>query len=190
MKNVLLLGDSIRLLYQPLVQARLRDRAAVYGPAENGRWSGYTLNSLRFWLPMDSPWSPADALPIPDIVHWNNGIWDMGDDYGLGRPFTSPYEYVSALERTITVLRKLCGEKVAIIMATTTPTADTDPSAPHEYNELLKQVAARNGIEVNDLFTAIASDIPANISPDRIHLTESGTAIAAAQVTACIERYL
>ncbi|GHU08350.1 hypothetical protein FACS1894151_04120 [Spirochaetia bacterium] len=190
MKNVLLLGDSIRLLYEPLVKERLKDRAKVYGPAENCRWSGYTLNSLRFWLPMDSPWSPPDALPLPDIVHWNNGIWDMGDDYGLGRPFTSQEEYVSALERTVVVLRKLCGENVKIIMATTTPTADTDPAAPHRYNELLKQVAAKYSLEINDLFSAIASDIPGNICPDRIHLSETGTEIAAAKVTACIEKYL
>jgi lysophospholipase L1-like esterase len=190
MKNVLLLGDSIRLLYQPLVKEKLSGRANVYGPGENGRWSGYTLNSLRFWLPFDSPWTQEETLPLPDIVHWNNGIWDMADDYGLGQPFTSPEEYVSALERTISVLRKLCGDNVAIIMATTTPTADTDPTAPHEYNELLKQVAAKHNIEVNDLFAAIVTDIPGNISPDRVHLSEAGTELAAEQVAACIEKYL
>jgi hypothetical protein len=69
MKNVLLLGDSIRLLYQPLVQEKLNGRANVYGSSENGRWSGYTLNSLRFWLPFDSPWAQEEPLPLPDIVH-------------------------------------------------------------------------------------------------------------------------
>ncbi len=51
MKNVLLLGDSIRMQYQPKVKELLKGRANVYGPVENGRWSGYTLNTLRFWLP-------------------------------------------------------------------------------------------------------------------------------------------
>jgi hypothetical protein len=181
MKNVLLLGDSIRMLYEPLVREKLKDKANVYGPEENGRWAGYTLNSLRFWLP---------NMPNPDIVHWNNGLWDMGDDYRLGRPFSLPEEYVSALERTILVLRKLCGDTVKIIMATTTPTADTDPAAKHTYNELIWQTSEKFGLEVNDLFTLIAADIPANISPDRIHLTREGTAQAAAQVAACIEKYL
>jgi lysophospholipase L1-like esterase len=189
-KKVLLLGDSIRLLYEPVVREKLKGRAEVYGPAENGRWSGYTLNSLRFWLPTDSPWSPTDALPLPDIVHWNNGIWDMGDDYGLGQPFTSPEEYVSALERTITVLRKLCGESVVIIMATTTPTAGTNPNAPHEYNDLLRQVAARHGVAVNDLFAAIATDIPAYISPDGVHLTPVGVEVAAELVADAIDTWL
>jgi lysophospholipase L1-like esterase len=181
MKNVLLLGDSIRLLYEPLVKEKLKGKADVYGPEENGRWSGYTLNSLRFWLPY---------LPKPDIVHWNNGLWDMGDDYGLGRPFSLPEEYVSALERTIKVLYKLCGNNVKIIMATTTPTADTDIAAPHEYNNLIREVAARYELEVNDLFSLVAADIPKYISSDRIHLTMDGAELAASQVAAFIERYI
>ena len=51
MKQVLLLGDSIRMQYQPVVGKKLADIAEVSGPEDNGRWSGYTLNSLRFWLP-------------------------------------------------------------------------------------------------------------------------------------------
>jgi lysophospholipase L1-like esterase len=181
MKNVLLLGDSIRMSYEPLVKEKLLGAADVYGPAENGRWAGYTLNSLRFWLP---------SMPKPDIVHWNNGLWDMGDDYNLGRPFSLPEEYVSALERTITVLRKLNGDNVKIIMATTTPTAHTDPSKPHNYNNLLTQTAQKHNIEINDLFTAIAADIPQNISKDHIHLSEKGVEIAADTVVKRIRKYL
>ena len=51
MKQIILLGDSIRMQYQPVVGELLKDIAEVSGPEENGRWSGYTLNSLRFWLP-------------------------------------------------------------------------------------------------------------------------------------------
>ena len=70
MKNVLLLGDSRRQGYEPYVRTILEGRAGVYGPNENGRWAGYTLNSLRFWL---------DQFPVPQIVHWNCGLWDLGD---------------------------------------------------------------------------------------------------------------
>ncbi len=87
MKNVLLLGDSIRMLYQPKVKELLKGRANVYGPAENGRWSDYTLNSLRFWLPQ---------LPDADIVHWNNGFWDIGDNYQEVPP-TRPLKNTSAI---------------------------------------------------------------------------------------------
>ena len=81
MKNVILLGDSIRMQYQGPVGEKLSDIATVSGPDENGRWSGYTLNSLRFWLP---------ELPSPDLVQWNCGLWDMGDDYQEGRHFYPP----------------------------------------------------------------------------------------------------
>ena len=69
MKQVLLLGDSIRMQCQPVVGEKLADIAQVSGPEENGRWSGYTLNSLRFWLPQ---------LPSPDLVRGTAdcGIWE------------------------------------------------------------------------------------------------------------------
>ena len=181
MKNILLLGDSIRMQYTQKVKEGLKGRAYVYGPNDNGRWAGYTLNTIRFWMP---------HLPEPDIVHWNNGLWDMGDDYKLGRAFSLPDEYVSALERTIKVLRNMYGEALPIVMATTTPTAKTDTSKPHEYNELLKDTASRHGIPVNDLFTAIAGDLGANISPDGIHLSAAGIDIAANLVCKSVEPYL
>ena len=106
MKNILLLGDSRRQGYEPYVRQILEGRAGVHGPSENGRWAGYTLNSLRFWL---------DQFPVPDIVHWNCGLWDLGDDYHIGRPFSLPEEYESAVDRTVIVLRKLFpGVKVTI----------------------------------------------------------------------------
>ena len=181
MKNLLLLGDSIRMQYTPAVKDKLKGKANVYGPYDNGRWAGYTLNSLRFWMP---------HLPDPDIVHWNNGLWDMGDDYDLGRSFSPPDEYVSTLETIIKVLRNLYGENLPIILATTTPTAKTDISARHEYNELLKDTAARHGIPVNDLFSGIAACKDEFISSDGVHLTETGIAAAAEMVCACVSAYL
>ena len=116
--KILLLGDSLRMGYEPFVRKMLEDKAYVGGPDENGRWAAYTLNSLRFWL---------GQFPEPDVIHWNNGLWDLGDDYQLGRPFSLPEEYESALERTITVLNKLF-PKARIIMATTMPTDNPDSS--------------------------------------------------------------
>jgi lysophospholipase L1-like esterase len=75
-------------------------------------------------------------------------------------------------------------------MATTTPTAETNISAPHKYNDLIRETATKHALEVNDLYETIASDIPAYICPDKIHLTPEGTELAASQVAACIEKYL
>jgi len=67
--KVILLGDSQRGRYQPCVAQMLSDRAEVVGPGENGRFSLYTAMRLPIWL---------KELGTPDIVHWNNGLWDLG----------------------------------------------------------------------------------------------------------------
>ena len=178
-KNVLLLGDSLRMGYEPFVRAMLKGRAGVFGPEENGRWAGYTLNSLRFWVP---------DFPEPDVIHWNNGLWDLGDDYNLGRPFSLPDEYVSALERTIIVLQQMY-PKAKIIMATTMPTDNPDSSDIESYNELLKKVADKYNLLVDDLFPIIKGHTEL-IGEDHIHLKEEGYRLVAKQVVDMISTYL
>lgn len=180
MKQVMLLGDSLRMGYEPIVRKNLEGKAEVSGPNENGRWAGYTLNSFRFWI----PW-----MPKPDIIHWNNGLWDLGDDYQLGRPFSLPEEYESALERMVLVIKKTFPE-AQIIMATTMPTDNPDTSGIIEYNNILKKVAERHGIPVNDLFPLIDGKTDKYICPDHIHLTEEGFNMVAGKVTEVIEKYL
>ena len=70
MKQVMLLGDSLRMGYEPLVRELLKGKAEVSGPNENGRWAGYTLNSFRFRIP---------GMPKPDVSIGitDFGIWEM-----------------------------------------------------------------------------------------------------------------
>lgn len=179
MYQIMLLGDSLRIGYQPFVSKILEGRAEVNGPAENGRWAGYTLNSFRFWI---------HSMPEPDLIHWNNGLWDLGDDYNLGRPFSLPEEYESALERMIAVIGKTY-PNAQIVMATTMPTDNPDSSDIEGYNEILKEVAARHNIPVNDLFP-IPKEDPSLIGPDHIHLTEEGFKTVAKKVVSVLEEYL
>ena len=181
MKNVLLLGDSIRMLYQPVVKEKLEGKANVYGPSENGRWSGYTLNSLRFWLP---------SLPTPDIVHWNNGLWDLGDDYNEGRHFYSEQMYEETCTRMFKILRQITNNPdLKIIVATTTPTKRDEPDIP-VYNEILKKVARENGGIINDLYSEINKDVENYIGADKLHLSKEGTEVAANMVVSKIEELL
>lgn len=179
-KNVLLLGDSRRMGYEPFVRQLLANKANVYGPAENGRWAGYTLNSLRFWL---------SEFPAPDIVHWSCGLWDLGDDYHLGRPFSLPEEYESAMERTIVVLRKLF-PGVKIIFATTMPLGDSDTTGMEAYNAIMARTAAREGIPLDDLFTLMKGKMLTYDRGDGLHLNDEGNAMVAAQVARAIEQLL
>lgn len=175
-KQVMLLGDSLRLGYQPVVSRLLEGKATVSGPSENGRWAGYTLNSLRFWI---------DSMPMPDVVHWNCGLWDLGDDYKLGRPFSLPEEFESALERTITVVNKLF-PKAKLIMATIMPTENPDSSDIEAYNEIIKKVAAKNNVPVNDLFPLVKGN-NGLFGPDHLHLKDEGYELVGGRVAEVIE---
>ena len=47
MKNLLLLGDSIRMGYDKAVEKTLEGKANVYFPAENCRFASYVLRYLH-----------------------------------------------------------------------------------------------------------------------------------------------
>lgn len=178
MKQILLLGDSVRMQYQPVVGEKLKDVAAVSGPEENGRWSGYTLNSLRFWLP---------NLPAPDLVHWNAGLWDMGDDYQEGRHFYPLPLYEETCHRICRVLRKVTGKPdLPIVIATTTPTLHGDHAGIQQYNDVLRRVAAEENASINDLYAVVAPAKAEMIGEDHIHLSPAGVEAVAAQTAAVL----
>lgn len=178
-KEIILLGDSVRMQYQAKVGEKLADLANVSGPEENCRWSGYLLNSLRFWLP---------ELPPPDLVQWNCGLWDMGDDYHEGRHFYPPDLYEETCHRICRVLRRITEKPgLKIVIATTTPTLQADHQDIGLYNEILRKAAAEENAVVNDLYTVVASAKEAMICEDHIHLTPAGVE-AAAEHTAKVLR--
>ena len=182
MKQVLVLGDSIRMQCQPVIGEKLADIAEVSGPEENGRWSGYTLNSLRFWLPQ---------LPQPDLVQWNCGLWDMGDDYQEGRHFYPPELYEDTCHRICRILRKWTEKpELKIVIATTTPTLHGDHEDILLYNDILKKVAAEENAAVNDLYSVVAPIKEQVICEDKLHLLPQGVEAVAEQTAQIIRREL
>ena len=181
MKQIILLGDSVRMQYQPVVGEKLADLAAVSGPEENCRWSGYLLNSLRFWLP---------NLPAPDVVQWNAGLWDMGDDYQEGRHFYPPDLYEETCHRICSVLRKVIRADLPLVIATTTPTLHGDHQDIMIYNDILKKVAAEENAVVNDLYPIVAADKQGMICEDHIHLTPAGVEAVAEQTAKVLREVL
>ena len=181
-KQVLLLGDSVRMQYQPEVGKKLADIAEISGPEENGRWSGYTLNSLRFWLP---------DLPSPDLVHWNCGLWDMGDDYQEGRHFYPPELYEDTCHRICRILLKVTGKpELPIVIATTTPTMHGDHEDILLYNDILRKVAKEENAAVNDLYAVVAPAKAEMICEDHIHLTPAGIEAVAGQTAKVLRNIL
>ncbi len=182
MKQVILLGDSVRMQYQTVVAEKLADIAEVSGPEENGRWSGYTLNSLRFWLPQ---------LPDPDLVQWNCGLWDMGDDYQEGRHFYPPDLYEETCHRICRILRKMTGKPdLPIVIATTTPTLHGDHEDIRIYNDILRKVAKEENAAVNDLYSVVSPAKERMIGEDHIHLTPEGIEATADQTAGILRSLL
>lgn len=188
MKEVLLLGDSIRQYTQGRVTELLGEEYRISAPEENCRFSGYTVYMLAEWLRI---------FPKPDVIHWNNGLWDTSIRYSEDGCFATVEEYLSNLKKILRELRKT-GAK--IIFATITP---TDPKRanhnPHiisrsrnedieRYNQAAVELMQQERIEVNDLYSAIVSDIPTYIrQDDLIHPTEAGIEVLATKIANAIK---
>ena len=71
MKKVILIGDSIRMGYQPTVQQALLNQAHVWVPQENGGTSTNVLAHLDEWI----------LSHRPDIVHLNCGLHDLKTEF-------------------------------------------------------------------------------------------------------------
>ena len=79
-----------------------------------------------------------------------------------------------------------------MIFATTTPTRAENPYTSTEkvmrYNEILVPRLKELGIQINDLFSTVAQDIPRFIrEDDLIHLTDEAIEVCARQVADAIK---
>lgn len=184
MKKVILLGDSIRLSYNGRVRQLLDGRADVWGPADNCRFAKYTLWCVNGWI-------SEGAQNAPDVIHWNNGIWDTFKISENLPVFTPLDEYLHTIEQIHTELKKFNAQ---ILFATTTPvgekfTAD-DNAVIDRYNEAVILLMKRLGVPVNDLNKVIKADMQKYIGDDLLHLSEAGVEAAARQVASFIGNYL
>jgi lysophospholipase L1-like esterase len=186
--KVLLLGDSIRLSYQPLVAKKLDARAEVVGPRENCRFSAYTLSSLDRWI---------KQLGEPAVVHWNNGLHDLGRNSDR-TPIQVPVEtYVANLEA---ILRRLMAVTPHVVWATTTPVQSDEAvrtgswSFRNEdvvrYNKAALAVMQKKAVAVNDFYAAIHADRGKYYSADKIHLNPAGQETCANAVVKMITKFL
>ena len=182
MKKILLLGDSIRMSYQTYVKDKLDGVAEVMGPDENCRFAKYTLWNLQTWI---------TDVNRPDIIHWNNGIWDIfriNNDIGI---FSSLEEYTKDIQRILKELRKW---ESKIIWATTTPVNDKNVNCRNsdidKYNDAVLKFMQKEQIEINDLNTVVRANIDSFISEDNLHLTYKGRLICSDAVTNAIIKHL
>lgn len=186
--RVLLLGDSIRMSYQPLVAQEVKEAAEVVGPEDNCQYSLYTLSSLERWL---------SELGKPDIVHWNNGLHDAGHNPNR-YPVQIPLEmYRANLEFILYRLEQVSSQ---VIWATTTPVHPKRPMLTDQwswknqeidrYNEVAVSLMEKHGIPINDLHSIVLSDVDRYLGEDQLHLSDEGNKKCVEAVVAAIKPYL
>ena len=183
MKKVVLLGDSIRLIgYGTRIHEFLDGDYEIWQPDDNCRYSFYTLRLLR-----DFP----KEIKSADVIHWNNGLWDICDWYGDGTMV--PLEmYVATMSRIAKILLSW-GKKV--IFATTTPIKEgsnvMSNASIDAYNAALVPVLRDMGVIIHDLHTYVAENLEAFIKDeDLLHLTPVGIENCAKRVAEVIKEAL
>ena len=178
MKNVLLIGDSIRKGYDTAVKNSLKGKANVYFPEENCRFAAYVLRYLHEY---------KDLLGDNrvDVLHWNAGLWDCLRV--LGEEPQTPIEvYAYYIERICIRIKKLFSD-AKVIFATSTRVqselmSEISPGIfsrynedVERYNEAAVKVVSKYGFQVNDLY-AVSAGLPAEAHSDAVHYyTPMGT---------------
>ena len=211
MKNLLLLGDSIRMGYDSFVQEKLAGRMNVYFAEDNGRFAQYTLRTL-------SDWKGKLSLPEIDVVHWNNGLWDVlhmnansagsdgeaegetispsnvSQEYRFDKdPLTPPDMYRYMIGRVLTRIRQLF-PNATVIFATTTPVIEEQASWSYRsnaeietYNQIAREVLTPRGVLINELGDFATKECAA-LHRDWVHYNDEGSGKLADEIISFLEQ--
>ena len=205
MKNLLLIGDSIRMGYCGFVREKLAGEAEVYYSDDNARFLQYTLRAL-------SDWQGAGKWPEIDVVHWNNGLWDLlhlnaaatgcdgeaaGDTFSPENvpaefvfdkePLTPPDMYRYMLKRVHTRIRQLF-PRAEIVFATTTPVIEEQATWAFRsnkeidlYNQIARETLIPLGVRINELGEFARKNCE-NLHKDWVHYTAEGSSLLADEI--------
>ena len=186
MKNIYLIGDSIRFGapgspgYGVYVKEKLEGRANVYAPGENCRFAQYTLRYLHEW---------ANGIDREknDIVHWNNGLWDVLRLFG-DEPLTEIETYGIMLKRVYKRIKFLFPNAKVIFALSTAVIEEWGNSdffrynrEIEQYNNKAREVMTELGVEVNDLYS-LSAGFDHSFHSDWVHFAEEGSKILADKV--------
>ena len=184
MKKVTLLGDSIRQIgYGKKVAEMLgKEGIEVFQPEDNCRFAKYTLRMLFDY---------KDQIAGSDVIHWNNGLWDVSDLFGDGQ-FSTTEEYCQNMVRIADILLKITPN---VIFATTTPVRNNYPYQTSEdiarLNAAVVPLLKAKNVAINDLYGLIYPVKEEVIrDDDLIHLNDKGIELCSAQVLKAIKEKL
>ena len=184
--KVVLIGDSIRGGYQPLVIRKCK-RAEVWGPTENCEHGVRVLDNFLPWV--------VDQQP--DIVHVNFGLHDVSIQLDGEHKIILP-QYRLSVQRFIDRVKALGNTKM--IWATTTPLYRAEQDVPmnqwrplteahvDEYNTAALEIVQREQVPVNDLHAVVMqNDFSKCLSEDGCHMTPFGNEVLSDAVVQAIE---
>lgn len=181
MKNVLLIGDSIRAGYDKAVKNTLANKANVYIPKDSGRFASYVLRYLH-------EYKSLLGEEQVDVIHWNAGLWDCLRLFGE-EPHTPLEIYAYYIERICIRIKKLFPD-AKVIFATSTSVQSERMSPDFKryneeieaYNEAAVKVVSKYGFLVNDLYASSIA-LPEEAHSDPVHYyTPIGTEVFTQQV--------
>ena len=185
MKNLFLVGDSIRMGYDKSVKKTLEGKVNVIYPDENCRFASYVLREFHEYL------KDVKGEDI-DVVHWNAGLWDCLRLFGED-PHTPIDVYAYYIDRICVRIKKIC-PNAKIIFATSTRVISEKMSKDfkryneeiEKYNEAAVNVVKKHGFKINDLY-AVSASLPEEAHSDPVHYyTPMGTEAFTNQVLSCV----
>lgn len=184
MKNIFLIGDSIRLGYEATVVRELEENCKVFSSPDNARFTTYTMRYVHEWM--------KDA-PSIDLVHWNNGLWDSCHWNGDPISLVSLDSYVQNLLRIYGYIRRLC-PNAKIIFALSTAVDAQHPRILNRELDAMNKAAAKTLDGLVDGFDDLSSIVKANPgfirTTDHVHMTDIGYEELGKAVAQCIRKFL
>lgn len=190
MKNVLLIGDSIRMGYDKSVKKSLEGKANVIFPEENCRFASYVLRRFHEYLLEDIKGEDID------VVHWNAGLWDCLRLFEE-EPHTPIDVYEYYIDRICVRIKKIC-PNARVIFATSTKVLSEKMDKNfkryneeiEKYNEAAVKIVKKYGFSINDLYSLSAS-LSEEAHSDAVHYyTPAGTKAFTNQVLSVVSREL
>ncbi|ASK26478.1 SGNH/GDSL hydrolase family protein [Neisseria chenwenguii] len=181
-----LIGDSVRLGYEPHVRAALPEQTIV-SPPENCQSSREVAQNIAAW---------TAGAGKGDTVHLNCGLHDIRIDANKTRPITDPAAYRRNLVQIFDHLKQTGAN---VIWANSTPFLEgvhnlVKPSRRyladlHGRNLAAEALAAEYGFSVNDLYSLMyKQDLTALMVYDGLHFNEAGSRILGEAVVEAVKK--
>lgn len=190
LKQVMLIGDSIRIGYEDNVRREMEAYADIISDEDNGGNSRNVRGHIADWV---------EGRQL-DVVHVNAGLHDLRRPFDTGTPVVPLDEYrenVTAISRTV---REKTNAR--LIWATTTPIDEEKHTVCHTeigdflrlaadiplYNEVLLDLSKTLIFEINDLYKVVTdAGLDTVVTPDGAHFTDEGCAMLGKAVAEAVK---